>query len=140
MSFPFDPAPVILWTLTREEKLASCDVRFVPIGVEARVLTNGKLLYARTFPTGDDAPDSDPEGEFEGGEIVWTIERQAWSATAASEVRPVSSSPQSCCLLSVSLAPAASSCPSPDSTPHRSEAKFFLLPGVPRISDAAPDS
>jgi hypothetical protein len=23
--------------------------------VEARVLTNGKLLYARTFPTGDDA-------------------------------------------------------------------------------------
>jgi hypothetical protein len=27
----------------------------VPSGVEARVLTNGKLLYARTFPNGDDA-------------------------------------------------------------------------------------
>jgi hypothetical protein len=53
--FPFDPSPVTLWTLINDGKLASCKVRFVPVGVEARVLTNGKLLYARTFPTGDEA-------------------------------------------------------------------------------------
>lgn len=54
MPFPLDPAPSTLWTLTRDDKIASCEVRFVPIGVEARVLRNGKLLYARTFPNGDD--------------------------------------------------------------------------------------
>ena len=54
MPFPFDRDPVTLWALTGEEKLASCEVRFVPIGVEGRVLRNGKLLYARTFPTGDE--------------------------------------------------------------------------------------
>jgi hypothetical protein len=53
--FPFDPAPVTLWTLAGSDKVASCEVRFVPIGVETRVLTNGKLLYARTFPNGDEA-------------------------------------------------------------------------------------
>jgi hypothetical protein len=46
----FDPAPGILWTLTKEGREASCDIRFVPIGVEARIKRNGKLLYARTFP------------------------------------------------------------------------------------------
>jgi hypothetical protein len=53
--FPLDHAPSTLWTLTRDDKLASCEVRFVPIGVEARVMRNGKLLYARTFTTGDEA-------------------------------------------------------------------------------------
>ena len=55
MPFPFDPAPCTLWTLTRDDKLASCEIRFVPIGVEARVKRNGKRLYARTFPNGDEA-------------------------------------------------------------------------------------
>ena len=55
MPFPFDPSPTTLWTLSDEGKLASCELRFVPIGVEARVLTNGKLLYARPFPNSNDA-------------------------------------------------------------------------------------
>jgi hypothetical protein len=42
-------------TLTNGEKLASCEIAFVPIGVKATVMRNGKLLYARTFPTGDKA-------------------------------------------------------------------------------------
>ena len=50
MAHPFDPAPGLLWTLTKADMEASCDVRFVPIGVEARVKRNGKLLYARAFP------------------------------------------------------------------------------------------
>ena len=55
MPFPFDPAPATLWTLTHDEKPASCEIAFVPIGVEARVLTNGKLIYAKAFPSGDEA-------------------------------------------------------------------------------------
>ncbi len=54
MPFPFDPAPATLWTLTRGDKRASCEIAFVPAGVEARIMRNGKLLYARTFPNGDD--------------------------------------------------------------------------------------
>jgi hypothetical protein len=30
MPFPFDPSPVTLWTLTNREKLASCEVAFLP--------------------------------------------------------------------------------------------------------------
>ena len=55
MPYPFDPAPVTLWTLTRDAKLASCEIAFVPTGVEARIMRNGKRLYARTFPTEDEA-------------------------------------------------------------------------------------
>jgi hypothetical protein len=47
--------PSMLWSLQMEDKLASCEIRFVPIGVEARVMRNGKLLYARTFKTGEEA-------------------------------------------------------------------------------------
>ena len=54
MPFPFDPAPGTLWTLTREGKVASCEIAFVPTGVEARIMRDGKLLYARTFQNGDD--------------------------------------------------------------------------------------
>ena len=55
MTFPFDPSPATLWTLTNGEKLASCEVAFVPIGVKATVMRNGKLLYSRIFATGDEA-------------------------------------------------------------------------------------
>ena len=55
MPFPFDPAPATIWTLTADGKTASCELRFVPIGVEARVLVNGKLLYSRIFPTADES-------------------------------------------------------------------------------------
>jgi len=41
--------------LRTDERRSTSWTSFVPIGVEARVLTNGKLLDARTFPTGDDA-------------------------------------------------------------------------------------
>jgi hypothetical protein len=54
MPYPFDPSSATVWTLVREDKVASCDVSFVPIGVEARIMRNGTLLYARTFPTGDE--------------------------------------------------------------------------------------
>jgi hypothetical protein len=53
--FSFDPSPAALWTLTDGEKLASCEIAFVRIGVRATVTRNGNLLYSRTFPTGDDA-------------------------------------------------------------------------------------
>jgi hypothetical protein len=53
--FPFDPNPSTLWTLTRESKVASCEVRFVPIGVEMRMLRDGRLLWAQTFESGEEA-------------------------------------------------------------------------------------
>jgi hypothetical protein len=55
MTFPFDREPSNLWTLHRDGKVASCEVRFVPIGVDVRVLRNGKLRYARTFTIGEEA-------------------------------------------------------------------------------------
>ena len=54
MSFPFDTSPATLWTLTREDKSASCEVSFVPNGVQARVTRNGRLLYSRVFASGDE--------------------------------------------------------------------------------------
>ena len=54
MTYPFDPAPATLWVLAREDKLASCEVSFVPNGVQARVTRNGKLLYSRVFASGDE--------------------------------------------------------------------------------------
>ena len=55
MPFPFDPSPTTLWTLSDGEKLASCEIAFVPIGVKATVMRNGKLLYSRIFANGDEA-------------------------------------------------------------------------------------
>jgi hypothetical protein len=55
MPFPFDPSPTTLWTLTRHEKIASCELAFAPIGVQGRVLWSDKLLYSRIFVSGDDA-------------------------------------------------------------------------------------
>jgi hypothetical protein len=43
-------SPVTLWTLTDGEKLASCEVAFVPIGVKAAVMRNGELLYSESLP------------------------------------------------------------------------------------------
>ena len=48
----FDPAPSVLWTLRREGNVASCEVLFVPSGVEVRVLRNGSLLLSQTFTSG----------------------------------------------------------------------------------------
>jgi sugar lactone lactonase YvrE len=48
-------SPATLWTLTNGEKLASCEIAFVPIGVKATVMRNGKLLYTRIFADGDEA-------------------------------------------------------------------------------------
>jgi hypothetical protein len=53
--FPVDPSPATLWALTNDGTLASCEVRFVPIGVEGSVLTNGRLLYSRTSPPATEA-------------------------------------------------------------------------------------
>ena len=54
--FPFDPSPSSLWTLHRNGKVASCELRFVPLGHEVRMLRNGSLLMSRIFPTEDEAP------------------------------------------------------------------------------------
>jgi hypothetical protein len=48
-------------------------VRFVPIGVEARVMRNGKLLYARTFPNGDVALEWAEEEEVDMLVKGWLI-------------------------------------------------------------------
>jgi hypothetical protein len=55
MPFPLDPAPSILWSLLRDGRTAECEVRFVPIGVEMRVLRNGGLLYSHIFASGEAA-------------------------------------------------------------------------------------
>jgi hypothetical protein len=55
MRFPFDPSPSTLWTLQRDGKVASCEVRFVPIGNEVRMLRNGSLLVSQIFESGDEA-------------------------------------------------------------------------------------
>lgn len=55
MPFPFDADPAIIWSLALDGRIASCEVAFVPIGVAARVLRDGTLLYSRIFPKGDDA-------------------------------------------------------------------------------------
>ncbi len=54
-AYPFDPQPSTLWSLIREDRVAACEVRFVPNGVEVRVLRNGTLLLSQVFPSGDDA-------------------------------------------------------------------------------------
>jgi hypothetical protein len=52
MPFPFDPSPSTLWTLHREGKVASCELRFVPLGNEVRMLRNGSVLMSRIFESG----------------------------------------------------------------------------------------
>jgi hypothetical protein len=53
--FPFDPSPSTLWSLHRDGKVASCEVRFVPLGTEVRMLRTGSLLMSRIFSRGDEA-------------------------------------------------------------------------------------
>ena len=51
----FYPEPSTLWSLQKEDKIASCEVRFVPNGTEIRVTRNRQLLWSRIFENGDDA-------------------------------------------------------------------------------------
>lgn len=62
MAFPYDSSPASLCTLTRADKFASCEVRFVPNGVEARALRKGKLLWSRIFENEEEAL-AEAEGE-----------------------------------------------------------------------------
>ena len=73
MPFAFDPAPATLWTLIRGGTVASCEVSFAPNGVEAKITRDGKLLYARTFPSDDDTL------EWAEGERVEMLAK-GWSA------------------------------------------------------------
>jgi hypothetical protein len=41
--------------LLADRKVASCEVRFVPLGNEVRMLRNGSLLMSRTCERGDEA-------------------------------------------------------------------------------------
>ena len=79
MAFPFDPSPATLWTLTDKNKLASCELRFVPIGVQARVLWNGELLYSRIFTNADEAlawAEEERQAYFAKGWIPATLSTQ----------------------------------------------------------------
>jgi hypothetical protein len=53
MTFPFDPSPSTLWTLHRDGKAAMCELLFVPLGNEVRMLRNGSLLMSRIFESGN---------------------------------------------------------------------------------------
>ena len=55
MPFPLDPHPSLLWTLRRDGRVASCDVRLVPTGSDVRMLRDGSLLMSRIFPIGEEA-------------------------------------------------------------------------------------
>ena len=55
MPFPFDPSPSTLWTPHLDGKVASCELRFVPIGTEVRMFRNGSPLMSRIFSSGDEA-------------------------------------------------------------------------------------
>lgn len=50
-----DPNPSVLWTENLDGVVATCDVRFVPTGVEVRMLRNERFLMSRIFPSGDEA-------------------------------------------------------------------------------------
>lgn len=78
MPFPFDPSPSTLSTLHRDGKVASCDVRFVPLGNEVRMLRNGSLLMSRISPTGDEALAWAEEGRERLVENGWN--RRSFSA------------------------------------------------------------
>ena len=45
----------MLCTLHLDGKVASCDVRFVPLGTEVQMLRNGALLMSRIFESGEEA-------------------------------------------------------------------------------------
>ena len=55
MKSVLDPNPSVLWIKNLDGVVATCDVRFVPIGVEVRMLRNERLLMSRIFPSGDEA-------------------------------------------------------------------------------------
>ena len=55
MPFPFDPSASTLWTLHRDGKVASCELRFVPLGNEVQMLRNGSALMSRIFENGEEA-------------------------------------------------------------------------------------
>ena len=45
----FEPTPTVLWTLWRGGQRTSCEVAFVPSGIEIRIFLNKSLLTSRTF-------------------------------------------------------------------------------------------
>ena len=51
-----DPSsPSVLWNVSRDGKLAFCEARFVPNGVEISVMQNGTRAFSRTFPSSNAA-------------------------------------------------------------------------------------
>lgn len=55
MTNPFDPHPTRLWSAPVDGKFASCDLRFVPIGIEIRIFRDESLLMSRIFSTPQEA-------------------------------------------------------------------------------------
>ena len=78
----FDSSATMLWTLRKDGLTRSAEVRFVPIGVEVRVLRNdGRLLYSMIFTNGDEAiPWANEERDVLLGE--------GWMELPAAPLRP----------------------------------------------------
>ena len=68
-----DRCPALLWTLHRDGKIASCEVRLVPTGSDVRMLRNGSLLMSRIFPNGEEALAWAEEERMRLTEIGWTV-------------------------------------------------------------------
>jgi len=76
--FPFHPSPSTLWSLHRDGKVASCQLRFVPLGNEVRMLRNALPLVSRIFESGEEAlawAEEERERLVEGGWLRWQIAR-----------------------------------------------------------------
>jgi hypothetical protein len=50
-----DDTPTRIWTLTRDDEEAVCQVRLAPHGIEVDLLRKGKLVLTRVFETDEEA-------------------------------------------------------------------------------------
>src|SRR5688572_29213899 len=55
MTHILDPTPTLLWQLQRKGKVADCEARFVPAGVQVQITVGGALVISRIFSTGEEA-------------------------------------------------------------------------------------
>jgi hypothetical protein len=69
VTIPFDPNPVTRWSLPVAGKVASCNARFVPMGVEVRIFRDNSLLMSRIFSNDQEAM------AWAEGQRIQTVER-----------------------------------------------------------------
>ena len=49
-----DDQPTVLWTLRRGDNDVRCEARLLPVGIEGRIVWNGRELYALLFASGEE--------------------------------------------------------------------------------------